>query len=82
MANETWYRIKQVEELVYNLKKSTADAIILGGDLNASPILKKGKTIYTLFQFSHLSILFKDILAHCELCALAKQVLTSKYLIF
>ena len=47
MANETWYRIKQAEELVDSyLKKSTADAIILGGDFNAPPILNPGmKTI-------------------------------------
>ena len=48
MANETWYRVKQAEELVDSyLKKSTADAVILGGDFNAPPILKPGIFLYS-----------------------------------
>ena len=48
-ANETWYRVKQAEELVDSyLKKSTADAVILGGDFNAPPILKPGILHYIL----------------------------------
>lgn len=54
MANETWYRIKQAEELVDSyLKKSTADAIILGGDFNAPPILKAGEPYFIIQQFMH-----------------------------
>ena len=35
--------MKQAEELVDSyLKNSTADAVILGGDFNAPPILKPG----------------------------------------
>ena len=42
-VNETWYRVKQAEELVESyLKKSKADAIILGGDFNTPPILNPG----------------------------------------
>jgi len=52
MVNETWYRIKQAEELVETyLKKSTADAVILGGDFNAPPILKPGTPYYIIQQF-------------------------------
>jgi len=54
MANETWYRVKQAEELVDSyLKKSTADAVILGGDFNAPPILKPGEPYYIIQQFMH-----------------------------
>jgi len=52
MYNETWYRIKQAEELVESyLKKSTADAIILGGDFNAPPILKEGEPYFIIQKF-------------------------------
>ena len=52
MANETWYRVKQVEELVDRfLKKSTADVIILGGDFNTPPILKPGEPYNMIHQF-------------------------------
>ena len=41
--------MKQAEELVDSyLKKSTADAVILGGDFNAPPILKPGILHYIL----------------------------------
>ena len=43
--------MKQAEELVDSyLKKSTADAVILGGDFNAPPILKPG----ILHSYLHL----------------------------
>ena len=52
MYNETWYRIKQAEELVESyLKKSTADAVILGGDFNAPPILEPGTPYYIIQHF-------------------------------
>ena len=52
MYNETWYRIKQAEELVESyLKKSTADAVILGGDFNAPPILEPGTPYYVIQKF-------------------------------
>ena len=42
MANNSWYRIKQVEELMdKHVKQSKADAIILGGDFNVSLDAKK-----------------------------------------
>jgi len=45
-----YYRVKQVEQLVEEiLKKSTADAIILGGDFNTGPDFKKG-TPYQIIQ--------------------------------
>jgi len=48
--NNVYYRIKQVEQLVDDiLKKSTADAIILGGDFNTGPDLKSG-TPYRIIQ--------------------------------
>jgi len=54
MVNESWYRVKQAEELVDSyLKKSTADAIILGGDFNAPPILKAGEPYFIIQQFMH-----------------------------
>ena len=54
-ANETWYRVKQAEELVDSyLKKSTADAVILGGDFNAPPILKPG-----ILHTTYLHLIFK-----------------------
>ena len=35
MANNTWYRVKQVEELMEkHVKMSTADAVILGKTVN------------------------------------------------
>ena len=52
MTNNTWYRVKQVEELVDGyLKKSTADAIILGGDFNTPPISKPGEPYNMIHQF-------------------------------
>ena len=54
MENNTWYRVKQVEELVDRyLKKSTADAIILGGDFNTPPILKPGEPYNRIRQFMY-----------------------------
>ena len=52
MYNQTWYRIKQAEELVESyLKTSTADAVILGGDFNAPPILEPGTPYYIIQKF-------------------------------
>ena len=52
MENNTWYRVKQVEELVDRfLKNSTADVIILGGDFNTPPILKPGEPYNMIHQF-------------------------------
>jgi endonuclease/exonuclease/phosphatase family metal-dependent hydrolase len=54
MYNQTWYRIKQAEELVESyLKTTTADAVILGGDFNAPPILEPGTPYYIIQKFMH-----------------------------
>ena len=46
--------MKQAEELVDSyLKKSTADAVILGGDFNAPPILKPGILHKYLLTYLH-----------------------------
>jgi hypothetical protein len=50
--NATWYQIKQAEELVESyMKTSTADAVILGGDLNAPPIMEPGTPYYIIQHF-------------------------------
>ncbi len=44
MANNTWYRVKQVEELMGTyVGASNATAVILAGDLNTSPIEHPGE---------------------------------------
>jgi hypothetical protein len=44
MANNTWYRVKQVEELMGTyVAKSNATAIILAGDFNTSPVERAGE---------------------------------------
>ena len=49
--------MKQAEELVDSyLKKSTADAVILGGDFNAPPILKPGILHYILTYILVVSV--------------------------
>jgi len=56
MANNTWYRVKQVEELMENyIKKSTADAVILGGDFNAPPSMAPGEPYRIIQDFMHNS---------------------------
>lgn len=48
--DNVYYRIKQVTQLVEEiLKKSTADAVILGGDFNAGPEFTEG-TPYQIIQ--------------------------------
>ena len=43
--NNVYYRVQQVKQLVEDiLKKSTADALILGGDFNTGPEFDQGKT--------------------------------------
>ena len=43
MYNNTWARIKQVEELMDSyILKSTADVVILGGDFNTGPSTTEG----------------------------------------
>ncbi len=53
---DSWYRIKQAQELMdSNVKKSTADAVIMGGDLNTTPDMTPG-TPYEIIQgFMHNS---------------------------
>jgi endonuclease/exonuclease/phosphatase family metal-dependent hydrolase len=51
-VRNNYFRIKQAEELVESyLKKSTADAVILGGDFNALPILEPGTPYYIIQQY-------------------------------
>jgi len=40
----SWYRQKQVKQLVEAVKKSDADFVILGGDFNADPVVNKEET--------------------------------------
>ena len=50
--HNNYFRIKQAEELVESyLKKSTADAIILGGDFNAPPNSEPGTPYYIIQQY-------------------------------
>ena len=52
MANNTWYRVKQVEELMEShVKKSTADAVILGGDFNSPPKMEPGEPYEIVQRF-------------------------------
>lgn len=52
MANNTWYRVKQVEELMESyVKKSTADVIILGGDFNTPPKMDVGQPYEIIQRF-------------------------------
>ena len=52
MANNSWYRIKQVEELMEkHVKQSKADAIILGGDFNAAPDMKRDEPYEIIQRF-------------------------------
>jgi len=49
-ANDTWYRVKQVEELMDSfIKNSKADAVILGGDFNTPPLMDPGQP-YEIIQ--------------------------------
>ena len=52
MANNTWYRVKQVEELMDRyIKKSDADAVILGGDFNTPPKMDPDEPYYIIQKF-------------------------------
>ena len=43
MANNTWYRVKQVEELMEKyVSASTAQGVVLAGDFNTAPIQEPG----------------------------------------
>ena len=44
MANDTWYRVKQVEELMDKyISASKAEGVILAGDFNTPPVQKPGE---------------------------------------
>ena len=44
MANNTWYRVKQVEELMEKyVSASTAHGVVLAGDFNTAPIQEPGE---------------------------------------
>jgi len=44
MANNTWYRVKQVEELMDKyVSASTAQGVVLAGDFNTAPIQEPGE---------------------------------------
>jgi len=50
----SWYRQKQVKQLVETIKKSDADFVILGGDFNADPVVNKNET--TLDDINNLMV--------------------------
>lgn len=65
MANNTWYRVKQVQELMDSyVTHSTADVAILGGDFNTPPSMNVGEP-YEIIR-RHMTNSIEDIFQQLE----------------